>query len=555
MLRVFERAIAAISPAWALARAEARASLSQVETLLGTQDGYKAGKNGRLNKRAVMMRENDVPRENLLTVRARSWQAFRDDPYVRKGVRAISAKVIGAEMTLSSQAVAADGSPLTDYRRAVTELWKGLHTGFDYRGMPGQGGTTLAGLQRLALQQCILSGGVLYRLRVIDPAEQARRELPVPLVLQLVDISRLADSTTDGVQVAEGNVFYRGIELTPDGQRVRYWLKDYDSEGIFRRVVPVSASEMNHLFWEDDVEQMQGTGWLAASLDPASSVSNLTSTVLTSLEMQACVALGVKRGAGKRRIGVNPQGTTAATADSDLRDVNGNTLTEMRPGMIMDLGLDGEMQAFSPNSTSANPEAFANHVLRGVAAGLPAVKSSTLIGDYRNSSFSSEKSADNDIWPEVEQLQDWFASAFMQPIFSTVVRFGILTGALAGTVTPDEFVASPKRYLSAKWQGPVAQSINPEKDEQAAAARMKNGKSTPQMECARSNVDYDKVLAGWKQFMEDLERLGLPKEAALTMLGVTMPSQPAGTAAVDEDTSAADDAAAGKSTAAAGAAA
>lgn len=540
-MRFLERAIAAISPSWALARAEARASLSQIETVLGTTAGYKAGKNGRLTKRTELLRENDVPRENLQTVRARAWQAFRDDPYMRKAVRAISAKVIGSAMTLSSQATAADGTPLTDYRRAVTQLWAGLHSGFDYRGMPGQGGTTLPGLQRLALQQCILSGGVLYRLRVIDPAEQARRELPVPLVLQLVDISRLADSTTEGVQITPGNVFYRGIELTSEGQRVRYWLKDYDQDGIFRRVVPVSAAEMHHLFWEDDVEQMQGSSWTAASLDPASSVSNLTSTVLTGLEMQSCVALAVKRGAGKRRIGVNPQGSTAATADADLRDVNGNTLTEMRPGMIMDLGLDGEMSAFSPNTSQANPEAFANHVLRGVAAGMPALKSSTLIGDYRNSSFSSEKSADNDIWPEVEQLQDWFASAFMQPIFATVVRIGILTGRLAGTVTADEFVAEPKRYLAAKWQGPVAQSINPEKDEQAAAARMKNGKSTPQMECARANVDYDKVLAGWKQYIEDLERIGLPKEAALTLMGVQMPSQAAEAPSADEDQSASDD--------------
>jgi capsid protein len=151
-------------------------------------------------------------------------------------------------------------------------------------------------------------------------------------------------------------------------------------------------------------------------------------------------------------------------------------------------------------------------MLRGVAAGLPGVKSSTLIGDYRQSSFSSEKSADNDIWPEVHALQDWFASGFCQPIYEEVIRAAVFSGYFDGIVSADEFNANRGRYVAAKWQGPVAQSINPEKDAGAAQARMKGGLSSPQMECARVNVSWRDVLNDVAEFYAVAAEKDIPEE-------------------------------------------
>ena len=492
----------------------------------GGNVGYKSGKIDRLNNPAPWQRpynENQIPSQNLQTLQHRSWSAFRDDPYFRKAVRAIVSKVIGCKMTLSSQATGEDGKPDNEIRRQLRELWDGIQVGFDYRGLPGQGGQTMAALQRVALQSCILSGGVLFRLRSIDEADRIARGLPVRLVLQLVDIRRLADQHHD-ITPAAGNFVHRGIEFTKDGTRVRYWLRDSDPtmSGI-EKVVPVSAAEMSHLFWEDDVDQLQGSAWGCASLPWSDSAGNLTYNVLKAFEMQACAAMGVRRPSSKARFGLNGngngQGTGGNTSD-DLTDINGNTISALQPGMIVDLGEKGELQNYATQVQAGNPEAFVNHVLRGVSAGMPATKASTVIGDYRQASFSSEKSADNDIWSEVDQLQEWFAAGFMQVIYETVVRRALLEGYFGGSITSAEFLDNPRRFTRATWNGPKPKSINPEKDEQASTARMKNLKSSPVQECDRDGIELADVIAGWVETIEQAEAAGLPEEIVNTILGV-----------------------------------
>jgi capsid protein len=180
--------------------------------------------------------------------------------------------------------------------------------------------------------------------------------------------------------------------------------------------------------------------------------------------------------------------------------------------MIVNLGSDGSLETFSPNQPNINPEAFVQHMLRGVSAGFPGLKASTVIGDYRRSSFSSEKSADNDVWPEIMAIQEWFAAGFCQPIYEAVLRSAILAGYFDGIVSAEEFQANRQQLVVAKWQGPVSQSINPEKDVAAAASRIKSGLSSPQMECAKLNVNWRDVIADNAEFYMAAAEAGLPEE-------------------------------------------
>ena len=517
-MSVLESLIGIISPEWAVHRASARATLQQINTFLGTNSGYASGKVNRLSggKRRQHLKENQISPDNLQNAKSEAWQAWRDNPYARKIVRAIEAKVIGPAMVPESLASNADGSPNSEFRKACKQLWQSIESGFDVRGMPGQGGQTMAGLQRLSLRACVLSGAVLYRLVPIDPGEAMRRDIPVPLAIQLIDVSRLCDDVPSH-KIAEGNTFYRGIEFDANGTRVAYWIKDPQD-------VPISipAGTVRHLFVEDDIDQVHGVTWFAPSTLSMKDANDLQYNVIKSTAMAACVAMGIRKPSGKTRFGLQSSTETGAgTADgSDLTDVDGNAISRMSPGMIVNLGETGDLQSFSPNQPNINPEGFVQHMLRGVSAGMPGVKSSTVIGDYRQSSFSSEKSADNDIWPEVNALQDWFASGFCQPIYEAVVKAAVLSGYFGEGFPVSEFTASPGRFLATKWQGPVAQSINPEKDAGAAAARMQHGLSSPQMECARINVNWIDVLNDVADFYATAASKGIPEEVVNNIFSV-----------------------------------
>ena len=200
-MNALDRIISWVSPLTALARIEARASLSQVNALLGTAKGaYSAANINRLNWiRPVVSKENDVPSSRLDVLRSRSWDLYRDNPSCRKIVRSLEAKVIGkGGMHPESQAKHVDGTPHVEFRARAKELWMALQTGFDSRGLPGRGGLTMAGQQKLALRSCILSGDTLYRMKPITQADQRRRELPIAMTLQLVDSCRLASDSEIG---------------------------------------------------------------------------------------------------------------------------------------------------------------------------------------------------------------------------------------------------------------------------------------------------------------------------------------------------------------------
>jgi capsid protein len=157
---------------------------------------------------------------------------------------------------------------------------------------------------------------------------------------------------------------------------------------------------------------------------------------------------------------------------------------------------------------------------------LPGTKSSTVTGDYRNSSFSSERSADNDAWPEINIVQEWFASSYCQPIWETILRTAIMEGYFDGIVSAYEFQSAPGRFSAANWQGPVALSINPKDDAASAAARVKGGISSVQMECAKVNVNWRDVLNDHAELYAVAKEKGIPDVVVANMLGIEVVSDP-----------------------------
>jgi capsid protein len=243
--------------------------------------------------------------------------------------------------------------------------------------------------------------------------------------------------------------------------------------------------------------------------------------------MAACVVATYSKPTGASKLGLN-QGTdyNGTSADgTDLTDSDGNTISKIQPGLVVNKGKDGTFDLHSPNQPNMNPEGFVQHLQRGTAAALPGTKASTVTGDYRNSSFSSERSADNDCWPEIQIVQEWFASHYCQPIWETILRTAIFQGYFDGIVSAEEFQESPNRFSAANWQGPVALSINPRDDAEAASARIRGGLSSLQMECAKVNTNWRDVLNDIAELYAVAAEKGIAPEVVNNIMGVDAQDQ------------------------------
>lgn len=519
-----DRMISVFSPQWGLERMAARASLSQIEAFASSSGGYAAGKLNRLTKGRLgsSVKEHAIPTEEVARLRWQSWQLWRNNPYARKIVRNICAQVVGKNgLRPRSTATRPDGSPHVEFIARAAELWKHLKKGFDFRGMPGRGGLTLPQLQRLMLASIVLSGETLNQSRPITTQEMKKRNLPIPLTVQLIDADRLASEAVKYV-TESGNEVYRGIEVDRDGRRVAYHLHDYplgDSDPRAGEPKRISAEKIRHVYIEEDIDQYRGVSWFAPNLLQMRDVGDYQYNELKASAMAACVVLGYKLPSGRRQFGVQPQ--QGSPSGDDTTDEDGNQVSRIQPGMFVDLGTDGKLEGFNPMRPGANAEAFIQHMLRATAGGFPGVKSSTVTGDYRGSSFSSERSADNDAWPELEAVQEWFSEIAMQPIYEDAIVAAIGAGWFNGIVTPAEFMSRRANFLGADWQGPVARSINPTDDADAAGLRVKYGQSSPQIECAARGHDWQEILRQVAEFRTfAIETLKLPEEVVNNMLSV-----------------------------------
>lgn len=532
-MNVIDSIIGFFSPEAGLRRAQARASLKQVNKLLGTSKGpYAAANINRLNAiRSIVQKENEVSGSRLEFLRAQSWDLYRDNPSCRKVVRSLEAKVIGKGMHPESLAMQSDGTPHVQFRQRAMQLWEQLQSGFDSRGMPGKGGLTMGCQQRLALRTAILSGDTLYRIKSISAAEQNRRNLPVGIVCQLVDSCRLADeSEVESAQLARGNFIFRGIEFNSSSERVAYWIKSNlitDSAAAPATATRVPVEKMGHLFIEEDIDQARGVPWFSSAILRARRTDDLEYNVLTASAMASCIVAAYSKPTGAAKLGLNQSAEYSGTSadGTDLTDSDGNQISKIQPGMVVNKGKDGSFELLSPSQPNMNPEAFVQHLQRGTASALPGTKASTVTGDYRNSSFSSERSADNDCWPEIAIVQEWFASHYCQPIWETILRTAIMEGYFDGIVSADEFQAEPGRFCAANWQGPIALSINPSDDAEAAGTRIQKGLSSLQMECAKVNTDWRAVLNDTAELYAVAKAKGIPDAVINNILGVDAQDQ------------------------------
>lgn len=506
--RTLDKAIGLVAPAWGLRRMKLRATIEQMAALgAGTNSGYEAAKRNRLTASAwaSSVTENQIPRGDIAQLRAQSWALYRNNPTAKKVCRTLQAKIVGRGLRPQSQAIDADGDAAVEFRNKALWLWNRVGDQLDYRGAPGRGGQHFTELCKTALLGVILGGEVLYALRSLDADERNEQGLDLPLQLQLLHAERLADENRDNPLVVQGVEF-------ANGRRVAYYLTD--STTSIASPKRTSAQQIGHLFVADDIEQIRGVPWFASALMQLRDTGDYQYNELKASAVAACVALGIRR----------PQGTSSfgleAPQDYDLTDTDGNRLSYIQPGMILDLGKDGDMQGFNPNRPNNGAADWIQHLVRTTAIAFPGVKGSTLTGDYRRSSFSSERSSDNDNWPELESVQDWFVWNFVHPVYQEVIRTAFLAGVFADVVTDEEFADRERDYLSANWQGPVALSINPVDDATAAAARIKGGISSPQIEAAKVGRDWQQILRDISEFYDYAEQLALPDEVVNSVLGL-----------------------------------
>lgn len=479
---------------------------------------YDAGREDRLSKPwGAASRAGDVPElDEIASVRERAWDLHRNNPYMRKAVSTVLGQILGCGLDPSPTAQLPDGDPHYEFRKPTLDLWRLWTPRCSALGLPGYGGVTWDTVAEQALREWLLSGEIFLRFRYMSPETMKRENRVVPFAVELLEAERLAEDTDLAKPVGNrgDSYIWRGIEYQRrEGlfdRRVAYHFYDYhpadprpiDNNTLTRRI---PANEILHLYVADRPGQQRGVSPAASVVFWLRDIKDYQENELVASAVAACVAMAIKRTGGAP--GFNGLNTPSG---GDSADKDGNRYTRMQPGMVMNLNPGEDIEGFNPNRNNSDVVNFVTHLLRGVAAGLPGVKASSLTGDYKGLSYTSEKAADNDCWRVVERMQEWFVECLHQPVFERLIEDAVANGYYAERgldMTLIDFKTNRHRYVTAKWNGPVPKSVNPGVDIKAAQLAIEAGLSSHEVEAAAQGMTTDELIEQEVEYLHKREPL------------------------------------------------
>jgi lambda family phage portal protein len=238
-MKLLDAAIASVSPRWALQRLQARRAM---DLLARSYDGAQHGRRT-ANWRAPGGSANVTIDSALATLRNRSRDMIRNDPYAARAINGLVSKSVGTGITARTE-------------KSVAKAWKQFTDDCDFNGW-----FDWYGLQNQAARAAFADGECLIR--------RVRTRDGFGLRLQVLEADYI-DTAKFG-QLSGGNFIIAGVEVNPRGQRQALWLFDQHPgeagvplRGNTSRRVPIE--DVIHFYEQDRPGQLRGVPRLTVAM-------------------------------------------------------------------------------------------------------------------------------------------------------------------------------------------------------------------------------------------------------------------------------------------------
>jgi lambda family phage portal protein len=433
-VNIFEKAIAAVAPGYAVHRALNRFRLEQL-----ARTGYEGGALGRRTQgwKTSSRDANAEIAPALKLLRNRSRDLRRNNPYAEAGMSDIVDNMVGYGIKPKAK-----GRTKTLTKR-VTDAWKAHAetTAIDYDGKHD-----VYGLQALACSAIVESGAVLVRRRLLSTSEMRAKGLTLPFQIQVLEPDFI-DLSRDGEQ-PDGAVDIKGIRFEPNGGVRGYWLYDVHpgagssavTVGSNGRVLYpgvsrfVPARDVLHVFRMDRAGQVHGVPWAAPVMLRMRNFDDYEDAQIERQKIAACFALFFS--------GLEPDGNKMKQQLSE----------KLEPGMIS-FAPPGTTPHFATPPSVEGYRDFSSITLHAIAAGLGVPYEA--FGDLAGVNFSSGRMG----WQKYQRRLDrwqWqmFIPGFCAGVwgwFSSSLQFmGITAEDVPAThIPPRRMMVNPKEEIAA----------------------------------------------------------------------------------------------------------
>lgn len=351
---------------------------------------------------------------NLDTLRERSRDLNRNNPYVRNALRVLVNNTVGEGITTRIEDNAELDKLFKEWTNSKEFDFERRH---NYKSM-----------QRLVYKAVGESGEVLLRRRV-DPKRK------YPFCYQVLEADFLDDTILNNVKDRPENIIIQGVEFNPDGQIVGYHLYENHPGSIHRpyhslRSKFVPANEILHIYEQERPGQVRGVPKTAAIGVRAKDLDDYEDAQLMRQKIAACFTAFVR--------------DISADFD-DCEDTSDDELaSQIEPGLIEHLPPGKTVEMAAP-PTVENYSEFVIAQLRAIASGI-GVTYEAMASDYSNVNFSSGRMGWIEMGRNVKSDQKRImVDQFLDPVVDDFRRMLIIMGQMISEFTAQHI--PPRREL------------------------------------------------------------------------------------------------------------
>lgn len=465
MIKMLEKAIAAISPQWACERAFYAESLR----------AYEAGEVNRFNDGWLPVNtdtENtDKSQRDLIKARARYLEDNSD--IAGAAIGGIVRNVVGTG--IKPQARTGDD----ELNKQIEALWEEW-TRAENCDVTGQ--QTFEELQALLLRRKIVDGEILIK-KTVD------KKGKFPLKLQVIKPDMLSQYLLRAPKT--NHVIRSGIELDDHLKPLAFWIDKKTPDG-FVQYDPdrIPAKEIIHLWTRKHPDQIRGISDLAPIIKRLKDTQDYLDAETVAARIAACFSVFITTSTGT---------PGAAGRFVKTKDAEGKKLQSIRPGMIKYLAPGEEVQTANPSRGMANARDYISIQERLAGAGL-GLSYELMSRDFNKASFSSARQGMLEDRKTFEPMQNFMASHLCGPVYREWLDLCVL----AGVINIPDYAQNREKYQQCDWVTPGWAWIDPSKEVQADINALQNAGKTLSQWCAERGYD-------WR---EQLEQMALEKETA-----------------------------------------
>ncbi len=519
-MNIFDKVIEVFHPVAALRREEARCRLRAVKKFLNS--GYDEGsashsKNSMKGWKASSKSPQEDIDRNLYTLRQRSRSLMMSAPIAVSAIKTNRTNIIGmglkARPTIDREVLGLSVQEAKAWCKKTQrefELWaKSKHC--DSTKI-----NNFYEMQQIVCLSWLMNGDAVA---LIDYNEKESAFMPYGLRIHMIESDKISNPYSSGSYVNlqeinpnNKNRIYNGVEIDKNGAVTAYYIcntypqSSLQAEKKWKRVEAFGKRtgfpNVLMIFESERAEQYRGVPYLSPVIE---SIKQLTR--YSEAEIMAAVINGFFTVFVITQKNPSEMPFTGII-DEDSKEYNNSSNYGLGPGSINVLAPGEDIKMADPSRPNTNFDAFTTAYAKYIGAALE-IPPELLLKQF-GASYSASKAALEEAWKAFYMKRTWLVSDFCQPVYEIWLVEAIAKGRIKA---PGFFLDSSIReaWCKCAWNGPSQGMLDPLKEVNAAAKRVKLGISTREIETMEMNGgnfdDNAAQLRHESELMGEIERL------------------------------------------------